>query len=240
MLSEVRAILFDVFGTLVDWRTSVTRQLQAFGTARRLAADWERVADDWRGEYQPAMDDVRSGRRAWTILDVLHRESVERVFARHDISGVSDADLTELTLAWHRLDPWPDVVPGLTRLATRFTVGTLSNGNTRLLTDLIRHGDLPIGKVLGAETAQCYKPLPEAYLRNVAMLEMAPHQVMLVAAHNGDLEAASAVGLRTGFIPRPTEYGPNQHTDLAAAGLWDVVAPDLGALAAALTQPGTP
>lgn len=237
MLSDVRAILFDVFGTLVDWRTSVTRRLQAFGAAHQFDADWAQVADDWRAEYQPAMDEVRSGRREWTILDVLHRESLERVLAHHGVIGVSNPDLAELTLAWHRLHPWPDVVPGLTRLATKVAVGTLSNGNTRLLRDLIEYGGLPIDAVLGAETAGCYKPLPQAYLRNVALLGLTPRQVMLVAAHNTDLAAASAVGLRTGFIPRPTEYGRDQQTDLAATGMWDIVAPDLRVLATLVTRP---
>jgi 2-haloacid dehalogenase len=237
MLSDVRAILFDVFGTLVDWRTSVNRQLQAFGDREGIAANWQQITDDWRAEYQPAMEEVRSGRRAWTILDELHRESLERVLERHAVTGVADDDLAELTLAWHRLDPWPDVVPGLTQLATRYTVGTLSNGNTALLDDLVRHAGLPMRAILGAETARCYKPLPEAYLRNVALLSLEPHQVMLVAAHNGDLTAASSVGLRTGFIPRPVEHGPDQSADLTATADWDVIAQDLVRLAARMIQP---
>lgn len=234
MNDQVRAILFDVFGTVVDWRSSITRQLAAVGAAHRIDADWDAVADDWRGEYQPAMDEVRSGRRGWTILDVLHRESLERVLERHGIDGLAEDELHHLTMGWHRLDPWPDVVPGLTRLATRFTLGTLSNGNTALLTDLARHGGLPFHVILGAETAHAYKPLPEAYLRNVAALGLEPGQVMLCAAHNGDLAAAHAQGLRTAFVVRPTEYGPMQRTDLSPAGAWNLVCDDMGEVATAL------
>jgi 2-haloacid dehalogenase len=237
MDGQIRAILFDVFGTVVDWRSSITRQLTAFGVAHRIDADWDAVADDWRGEYQPAMDEVRSGRRDWTILDVLHRESLERVLARHGIQGLTDDELRNLTMGWHRLDPWPDAVPGLTRLATRYRLGTLSNGNTALLTDLARHGGLPFHVILGAETAHAYKPLPEAYLRNVATLGLEPNQVMLVAAHNGDLAAAHGQGLRTAFVGRPTEYGPMQLTDLSPTGAWNLVCDDMSALATALGCP---
>lgn len=231
---DMRAVLFDVFGTLVDWRTSITRSLATFGADRGIAAAWDHIADDWRDEYQPAMEEVRSGRRPWTILDVLHRESLERVLDRHGIDGVGEDDLHDLTLAWHHLDPWPDVVPGLTRLATRYTIGSLSNGNTQLLTDLARHARLPFGVILGAETASTYKPLPDAYLRNVATLGLRPGQVMLVAAHNGDLAAARAQGLPTAFVARRTEHGPAQTTDLEPTDAWDIVADDIGAVATAL------
>jgi len=237
MSGQIRAILFDVFGTVVDWRSSITRELTAFGAVHRIDADWDAVADDWRGEYQPAMDEVRSGRRDWAILDVLHRESLERVLERHGIDGFAEDELHHLTMGWHRLDPWPDVVPGLTRLATRYTLGTLSNGNTALLTDLARHGGLPFHVILGAETARAYKPLPQAYLRNVATLGLEPGQVMLVAAHNGDLAAAHEQGLRTAFVCRPTEYGPMQLTDLSPTGPWSLVRDDMSAVATALGCP---
>lgn len=234
--SGVEALLFDVFGTVVDWRGGVLRELTAFGAQRRLAADWEGIADEWRGEYQPAMEEVRSGRRGWTILDVLHREGLERVLGRHGITGLADADLAELTRAWHRLDPWPDAVPGLERLKARFIVGTLSNGNVGLLTRLARYGGLRWDVILCAETARAYKPQPEAYLRNAALLNLEPHEVMLVAAHNNDLRAASALGFRTAFVPRPTEHGPDQVTDLVPTGDWDVAAADLAALADAMAD----
>ena len=234
MDAQIKAVLFDVFGTVVDWRSSITREFAALGAAHGIAADWEGLADDWRGEYQPAMDGVRSGRREWTVLDVLHRESLERVLGHHGVGTVAESDLQHLTLAWHRLSPWPDAPPGLARLATRYIVGTLSNGNTALLTDLARHGGLAFDVLLGAETARAYKPLPEAYLRNVARLGLAPHEVMLVAAHNGDLAAAQVLGMRTGFVRRPTEHGPDQTTDLAPTGDWDVVADSIPAVADAL------
>ena len=227
----VQAILFDVFGTVVDWRTSVIRELTAFADERGLRGDWARVADEWRGEYQPAMEEVRSGRREWTILDTLHRESLERVLTRNGVAGLTEPDLLHLTRAWHRLDPWPDTVTGLAGLRQRFIVGTLSNGNVGLLTRLARYAGLRWDVILCAETARAYKPLPEAYLRNAALLNLEPSEVMLVAAHNNDLQAASGVGLRTAFVPRPTEHGPDQVTDLAPTGAWDVVAADLVALA---------
>ena len=233
-LTQVRVVLFDVFGTLVDWRTSVARELAAFGAERGLARDWNAVADDWRAEYQPSMEQVRLGRRPWTMLDTLHRESLERVFAAHEIRDVASVDLDALTLSWHRLDPWPDVVTGLAELRRHVKVGTLSNGNTSLLNDLTEHGGLSFDHVLGAETAMAYKPTRASYLRNVAVLDLHPHEVMLAAAHNSDLHAASGCGLRTAFIPRPTEHGPRQVRDLEPTGHWDVVAPDLSALARAL------
>lgn len=236
-MHSLQVVLFDVFGTVVDWRSSVIGALTDFGGERGIAADWPRVADDWRGEYQPAMEEVRSGRRAWTVLDVLHRESLERVLSRHGVHGLSEGDLDRLTMIWHHLDPWPDAVAGIRRLKQRFTVGTLSNGNTDLLTDMDRHAGLGWDVILGAETARAYKPLPDAYLRNVSLLGRQPDEVMLVAAHNGDLHAASSLGLRTAFVARPTEHGPGQTTDLAPTGGWDVVAVDIRALAEVLTGP---
>lgn len=232
--AHVQAIVFDVFGTVVDWRTSIIRDLAAFGTKRGIAADWTRFADDWRALYQPAMDEVRSGRRAWTILDVLHRESLVVLLGRYGIDGLSDADIDHLTHAWHRLVPWPDALPGLARLKSRYIIGPMSNGNVGLLTRMSKHAKLPWDVILGAETARAYKPLPESYLRNAALLNLEPSQVMLVAAHNNDLKAAQAAGLATGFVPRPTEHGPGQTKDLAPAGDWDVVADDFLALAAAM------
>ena len=227
----IEALLFDVFGTVVDWRTSIIDELGAFGTARGIKAGWARFTDDWRGLYQPAMEEVRSGRRAWTILDVLHRESLEVLVAKHGITGLSEADLQHLTKVWHRLKPWPDVVPGLTRLKSRFIIGTLSNGNVGLLTRMAKNAGLPWDVVLGAETARAYKPLPEAYRAAARLLNVEPGKVMLVAAHNGDLAAAQKEGLKTAFIPRPTEYGPQQTHDVKAEGKWDYVADDFGKLA---------
>jgi 2-haloacid dehalogenase len=233
-MTKVEALLFDVFGTVVDWRGSIIAELTRFGADKGIAADWVAFTDDWRGLYQPSMEAVRSGQRPWTILDVLHRESLETLLARHGITGLSEADKVHLNRAWHRLKPWPDVVEGLTRLKMRYIIGTLSNGNVGLLTRLAKNAGLPWDVVLGAETARAYKPLPQAYLASATLLNLEPAQVMLVAAHNGDLAAAAAVGLRTAFVPRPTEYGPHQKGDLKAERAWDLVAASFGELADAM------
>jgi 2-haloacid dehalogenase len=231
---NVQALLFDVFGTVVDWRSSIIEDLGRFGAAKGLKADWAAFADDWRGLYQPAMDEVRSGRRPWTILDVLHRESLDKLIAKYGFSGLSEADKVHINKVWHRLKPWPDTVAGLTRLKSRYIIGTLSNGNVGLLSRMAKHGGLPWDVVLGAETARAYKPLPQAYLANAELLNLAPGQVMLVAAHNGDLAAAAECGLRTGFVARPAEYGPHQKRDFKADRDWDVVTDSFTGLAAAM------
>lgn len=232
--SDVQALLFDVFGTVVDWRGSIIAELTAFGAAKGLSADWVKFTDDWRGLYQPSMEAVRSGKRAWTILDVLHRESLDTLLAQHRIGGLSEADIAHLNTVWHRLKPWPDVVAGLTRLKSRYIIGTLSNGNVGLLTRLAKNSGLPWDVVLGAETARAYKPVPQAYLESARLLNLAPSQVMLVAAHNGDLAAAAECGLATAFVARPTEYGPHQKADFKAEHAWDVVADSFGGVADAM------
>jgi 2-haloacid dehalogenase len=232
--SDVQALLFDVFGTVVDWRSSIIDDLGRFGAEKRLKADWAAFTDDWRGLYQPAMDEVRSGRRPWTILDVLHRESLEKLLVKHGVSGLSEADKDHINRVWHRLRPWPDTVEGLTRLKSRYIIGTLSNGNVGLLTRMAKNARLPWDVVLGAETARAYKPLPQAYLASAELLNLAPGQVMLVAAHNGDLAAAAKVGLATAFVARPTEYGPHQSRDFKADRDWDVVTDSFTGLAKAM------
>jgi 2-haloacid dehalogenase len=231
MPAAPEALLFDIFGTVVDWRSSIIAELEAFGGAKALQADWAAFTDQWRGLYQPSMEEVRSGRRPWTILDVLHRESLDALIGLHKLAGITEADREHLTKIWHRLKPWPDVVAGLTRLKTKFIIGTLSNGNVGLLTRMGKNVGLPWDVVLGAETARAYKPLPEAYRAAARLLNVAPDRVMLVAAHNGDLAAAAKEGLQTAFIPRPTEYGPHQKVDFKAEGSWDYVADDFGKLA---------
>jgi 2-haloacid dehalogenase len=221
---DVQALLFDVFGTVVDWRGSIIADLTRFGADKGIKADWVAFTDEWRGLYQPAMEEVRSGRRVWTILDVLHRESLETLLAKHSITSLSEADKDYINRAWHRLNPWPDAVEGLRRLKTRYIIGTLSNGNVGLLTRMAKYAGLPWDVVLGSETARAYKPLPQAYLASAELLNLAPGQVMLVAAHNGDLAAAAACGLRTAFVARPTEYGPHQKVDFKADREWDVIA----------------
>jgi 2-haloacid dehalogenase len=235
-MGEIRACLFDVFGTVVDWRGSVSRQLSAFGGQKGIKGiDWVEFALEWRKLYQPSMEEVRSGRRAWTILDVLHRESLEKLIARYGLKGLSEAEIDHVSHAWHRLDPWPDAVEGLTRLKRRFIIAPCSNGNIALIVHMAKRAGLPWDCVLGAETARAYKPMPEAYLAACRQLGLQPSAVMMVAAHNGDLQAAKAQGLATAFVPRPTEYGPGQTTDLAAdPHSVDVVAGSFIALAARL------
>jgi 2-haloacid dehalogenase len=238
-LNGVRALLFDVFGTVVDWRSGVAREATPFLRRRGAeSVDPLAFADAWRARYQPAMEQVRSGRRRFTRLDVLHRETLETILPDFGIdpATVPASELNELNLAWHRLDPWPDAVAGLTRLKTSFIIATLSNGNIALMLDMAKRAGLPWDAILGAEVVQAYKPMPEAYLRTADILAMRPEQICLVAAHNGDLAAARKCGLRTAFIPRPAEHGPNQTTDLRPDQEWDVVAADFGALAEKLAE----
>ena len=237
-MSETKALTFDVFGTVVDWRTSVAREGRAFGARHGIDADWERFADDWRGLYQPSMSRVRDGERPWTSLDELHRESLCTLLGELGVAigdgGVSDAAVDELNRAWHRLDPWPDVVEGLTRLKRQFVLATLSNGNVALLVNMAKRAGLPWDAVLGAEVARRYKPQPEAYLTTARMLGFAPEECMMVAAHNDDLRAAAALGFRTAFVGRPDEHGPGQTRDLRAEDDFDIVADDFIGLAEAL------
>ena len=234
---QIQALLFDVFGTVVDWRSSIISELSAWGSDKGLSVDWAEFTDNWRAHYQPSMEEVRSGRRPWTILDVLHRESLEKLLIQYRVSGLTDAEKDHITRVWHRLSPWPDVREGLQRLKARYIIGTLSNGNVALLTRMAKHSGLPWDVILGAETARAYKPLPEAYARNAELLNLRPDEVMLVAAHNADLSAAAAQGLMTAFVVRPTEHGPKQKTDLRAERAWDVVADSFSGLADAMGCP---
>jgi 2-haloacid dehalogenase len=228
-MTQVQALVFDVFGTVVDWRSGVARALAAFLPAHgRDDLDPFVLADAWRRRYQPAMEEVRSGRRPFTRLDVLHRENLELVLRDNglDPSRMAEADLDHLNRAWHRLDPWPDVLLALHRMKRRFFLAPLSNGNILLLANMAKRAGIPWDAVLGAEPARAYKPQPEAYLRTAEILGMRPDQVCLVAAHNGDLRAARAAGLATAFVTRPMEHGPGQTIDLVAEDPWDWVAKD--------------
>lgn len=228
MAEPPRALFFDVFGTCVDWRTGVSGEVASL--ARRLGRDDvqpEAVADAWRALYRPQLETVRSGARPWVTLDVLHRDALDRVLAEAGLDEVGAADRDELTRAWHRLDPWPDTVEGLTRLKRRAVIAPHSNGHVALLLTMARRAGLPWDLILGAETARAYKPDPASYLRNVELVGMVPGEVMMVAAHNSDLVAAAACGMRTAFVRRPAEHGPGQTTDLQPEGDWDVVADDL-------------
>jgi 2-haloacid dehalogenase len=230
-LQAIRALTFDVFGTVVDWRTSIIREGRQLGAAKGLDVDWEAVADKWRGLYQPMLERVRSRAMPWTRLDDLHRMSLDRLLGEMGIRGLGEAEIEHLNRAWHRLDPWPDAVAGLLRLRRRYILATLSNGNVALIVNMARRAGLPWDAVLGAEVARHYKPQPEAYLTTASLLGLRPDECMMVAAHNGDLAAARALGFRTAFVVRPTEYGPKQATDLGADREWDVIASDFGDLA---------
>lgn len=227
----VKAILFDTFGSVVDWRTSLIEDLSGWAAGRGIAADWAGLVDAWRAAYAPSMDRVRKGLEPWTKLDDLHRATLVRLVAEHGITGLSPADLDHINLGWHRLRPWPDSVPGLTRLRTRYIIGPLSNGNVALLVNMAKAAGLPWDMVCAAELFRHYKPDPETYLGAAALLGLRPEQVMMAAAHNGDLRAARGCGLKTAFFARPTEYGPHQSRDFAADEAWDVVAADIGDLA---------
>jgi 2-haloacid dehalogenase len=235
---ELHALVFDVFGTLVDWRAGVARDAAPFlkrhgGRTGGGAADAHAFADAWRRRYVPSMREVIDGRRPFTRLDILHRENLLAVLPEFGIDpqSVSAGALDALNLAWHRLDTWPDVAPALALLHERFVLAPLSNGSIRLLVDLARRNAMPWDAILGAEIARTYKPAPEAYLRSVEALDLRPQQVCMVAAHNADLAAARRCGLRTALVLRPTEHGPRQTGDLVASSDWDFVAPDLGRLA---------
>ena len=223
---QVKALTFDVFGTVVDWRGSLIRDGEELSRRTGVKTDWGAFADAWRGEYAPSMKPIREGTRPWVNLDVLHHENLLTTTKRLGVEGLSESDLRWLNLAWHRLDPWPDAPEGLARLRRKYVVVTLSNGNIALTVDLARHGKLPFDTVLGAEVAKQYKPHPQAYLTTVSLLQLEPSQVMMVAAHNSDLRGASKAGLRTAYVIRPTQYGPGQKNDLMPEGDWDVVASD--------------
>ncbi len=227
----VKALLFDVFGTVVDWRSSVALQLQDFFAPRGITRDWMQFILDWRALYQPAMQAVRSGTRDFVILDVLHRENLMQIIDSYNFSDLSYAVFTHLTHVWHRLTPWPDCVPGLTRLKPQYILATLSNGNIALMVNLARFGGLPWNAILGAEVTRSYKPDPHTYLGTAAALGLTPCECMMVAAHNEDLQAARDLGFATAFIARPTEYGPDQTIDLTPTSDWDFATDSMTSLA---------
>ncbi|HUZ72282.1 MAG TPA: haloacid dehalogenase type II [Stellaceae bacterium] len=234
VLAKVRALVFDVFGTVVDWRGSILKELEALGRAKGIAADWARFVDDWRGGYHPAMQLVRSGALPWTNIDGLHRRILDVILVQHGIAGLTEDEKRHLNLVWHRLDPWPDAVAGLVRLKPRYIVGTLSNGNVALLVDMAKHAGLPWDVVLSAELVRHYKPDPEAYQMAPSLLGLAPHEVMMVAAHASDLAAAATQGLRTAYVSRPLERGPGSRAEAVSSDDVDVVAGDFLELAARL------
>lgn len=203
----IKACIFDVFGTLVDWRTSVAREVQNILSPWGVSLPWAEFADAWRQQYQPAMEDVRAGRMPFSKLDVLHRRNLDVVLAAYGIDHIDESTRRNLNLAWHRLDAWPDVAPGLQVLKQKYLVAPCSNGNISLMVALARRNGFPWDAILGAELARAYKPMPEVYLCAAAALDVAPEQTLMVAAHSADLAAAAAAGLRTAFVARPDENG---------------------------------
>jgi 2-haloacid dehalogenase len=232
--SSVKALVFDTFGTVVDWRTSVSIEVQQLARTKQLTIDGAAFADAWRGGYGPSMNRVRSGDLPWTKLDDLHRMILDRILSDFGVTTLTDSEKADLNRAWHRLKPWPDSPGGLARLKKKFIIAPLSNGNVSLMTDLARFAGLPWDCILGAELVRHYKPDKEVYLSAATFLDLQPGDVMMVAAHLGDLRAAKGVGLRTAFVTRPLEFGPGGKPDLKADASVDVAAKDFNDLAAQL------
>jgi 2-haloacid dehalogenase len=234
MTIAVKALFYDVFGTLVDWRSSIAREAEAMLKPRGFALDWPAFADAWRGEYQGALDEVRTGRIAFSKLDVLHRRNLEITLKKFGVATLTEDDKRELNLAWHRLDAWPDVPPGLARLKRKYLLAPVSNGNISLMADLARRNNFPWDAILGAEIAGDYKPKPRVYLASAEAFDLPPQACMMVAAHSKDLAAAAALGLRTAHLARPNEYGagrgeaaPSVPVDFAVKSL-EQLAEELG------------
>ncbi|HXG51682.1 MAG TPA: haloacid dehalogenase type II [candidate division Zixibacteria bacterium] len=231
---EIKVLAFDVFGTVVDWRSSIIAEGERLGKSRGLSVDWAAFADAWRAAYHPSLKRVADGELPWTRLDDLHRSSLRALIERFGIEGLADDEVEHLNRVWHRLKPWPDAVPGLVRLKSRFIVTTLSNGNISLLTEMAKLAGLPWDCILSAEIVRRYKPHPEVYLMVPRLFDLAPGQVMLVAAHEHDLQGAQGQGLRTAFVHRPLEHGPDRPSSLPPPGRYDYVARDFLDLAGQL------
>lgn len=229
----VRAVLFDTFGSVVDWRSGISCAVRAFAADRALTLDPDQFADAWRAQYQPSMERVRSGQRPWVSLDTLHRENLDTVLRSHDIDpgAFAPGELASLAAAWHYLPPWPDSVEGIRQIKRDFIVGPLSNGTTALLVEMAKAAGLPWDVILGSDISRAYKPSPDAYRKPAALLGLDPSQVMLAAAHNSDLKAARRAGLATAFIARPAEYGPHQASYVTACGDWDLTSTSITDLA---------
>lgn len=210
----VKAMTFDVFGTVVDWRSSIIEQFRAFGREKGISVNWDTFVDDWKSCYRPGMDAVRTKKLPWTNVDGLYRRKLETLLVEYGVSGLSKEEKVRLNRAWHRCNPWSDVVAGLTRLREKYVLSTLSNGDVACLVNMARHGALPWDCVLCAEIFRHYKPDPEVYRGATQLLGWEPGEVMMVAAHNYDLREARSHGMRTAFVSRPLEYGPGQTSDL--------------------------
>ena len=233
-LNDIRALVFDIFGTVVDWRGSIIAEGAALDRQLGLQTDWPALADAWRAGYQPAMARVARGELPWTLLDTLHRQNLETLLPHFGLTGLDEAARDRLNRVWHRLSPWPDSVAGLTRLRRRYTLASLSNGNMALLVNMAKNAGLPWDCVLSAELFGQYKPHPTVYQGAARLLGLAPGQVMMVAAHPSDLAAAQRSGLKTAYIPRPEEHGLGGFMEPVGSTVFDAVAPDLSALATQL------
>ena len=227
----VKALTFDVFGTVVDWRTSIIREGQILAANKGFDLDWGEFAERWRGGYGPAMNRVRTGELPWTKIDDLHRMILDELVDEYELDELSESEREDFNRVWHRLIPWPDTVAGLYKLKTKYVITTLSNGNLSLLTNMAKNAGLPWDAVLSAELAKHYKPDPEAYLTAAELLSLPPEQVMMVAAHPGDLRAAARAGLRTSYVLRPLERGPGRKAERDEDGEFDYVATDFVDLA---------
>ena len=232
---SVKALVFDVFGTVVDWHGSILRELTSFGRERGVAVDWQAFTEDWRSGYQPAMQRVRSGELKWTNIDALHRMILDSLLEKFSLKGLSEPELQDLNRVWHRLAPWPEAVGGLNRLRSRYILATLSNGNVSLLVNMAKNTGLPWDCVLSGELFNHYKPDPEVYQGAARILSLEPSEVMMVAAHPYDLDAAAKQGLKTAFVPRPLEHGPGGKQQNAAGMKFDVTARDFVELAEKLS-----
>lgn len=225
-VDNVKALAFDVFGTVVDWRGSIIREGATLAAKHGIEADWARFADAWRAGYRPAMQRVREGALPWLAIDALNRLILDDLVVEFDLHGLAERDIDQLNRVWHRLDPWPDTVAGLAQLKTRYIITPLSNGNFSLLTNMAKRAGLPWDCIISAELFRHYKPDPQTYLGAAALLDIAPAELMLVACHPDDLRAARAAGCRTGYVERPLELGPGHAPSRIEQGEFDVVASD--------------
>ena len=229
--NNVKALTFDVFGTVVDWYGSIIREGQLLAAKKGYDVDWAAFTLSWRAGYGPAMNKVRSGEMPWTKIDDLHRMILDDLVEEYGLTGMSEPELVHFNEAWHRLSPWPDTVSGLNKLKTKYVITTLSNGNVSLLTHMAKNGGLPWDAILSAELSGHYKPDPEAYLKAADLLSLKPEQVMMVAAHPGDLRAAARTGLKTAYVIRPLERGPGRPVNRNPDGEFDYTAEDFNDLA---------
>tara|TARA_Y100000590_G_scaffold456297_1_gene606599 strand:+ start:9219 stop:9926 length:708 start_codon:yes stop_codon:yes gene_type:complete len=229
---DIKALTFDVFGTVVDWRSSIAREGEVFAKLHNIKGiDWVKFAESWRAGYTPSMNRVRNGEIPWANIDELHKSILNKLILKYGIEGISDEDKNDFNHAWHRLSPWPDVLGGLKRLHSKFVIATLSNGNVSLLTNMAKNAGLPWDYILSAELSKHYKPDPEVYKNAVSLLGLHPYQVMMVAAHNFDLEAAKKIGMKTAYVHRPLEFGPDKDLEQISIEDFDFIAKDFENLA---------